>query len=39
MENRVEGCGLDSSGSDIDVGSCERGNKTLGSLEGREFLD
>jgi hypothetical protein len=34
-------CGLDSSGSGKEPvgGSCEHGNKPLGSIKGGEFLD
>jgi hypothetical protein len=33
--------GLNSSGSELDreVGSCEHDDKSLGSVQGREFLD
>jgi len=37
----MRGCGLDSSGSESCpmAGSCEHGNKLLGSMKGGEFLD
>jgi hypothetical protein len=37
----VQGCGLDSCGVayELLVSYCERGNKTWGSINGREFLD
>jgi hypothetical protein len=39
--NRVEKCGLDSSGSEQGptVGSCEHGNEPSGSVKGGEFLN
>jgi len=40
FRNRMRRCGLDSPGSEQGpvAGSCEQGNKPLGSIKGREFL-
>jgi hypothetical protein len=41
LGNRVRGCGLDSSASELGpvTGSCEHGNEPLGSIKSEEFLD
>jgi hypothetical protein len=41
LNNRVGGCGLDSSGSGLEpmVGSCEHENEPSGSIKGGKSLD